>query len=260
MSFDMQFFENLKNMTNKIHGFILDKANIDISIDLINQQIESLKSAFQNAVAVLGPKIIISITSFMLFVFVTFFLMYYLLINTDKVICTFRDYFPLSYKNVDILLYNMGKDTKNLILGQLLIATIQGSLGGVGFLIFGVSGYLLWGLVMVIMAFIPFLGAFVIWLPASIALLLRGDYMNGIGLIIWGAVVVGTIDNILRPKITSAMGNMHPVTVLLGVFIGLKEWGIIGLVIGPLIISVLFNLIKMFREEYIEEPKTKEIL
>jgi len=66
-------------------------------------------------------------------------------------------------------------------------------------------------------------------------------------------LIIGTSDNIIRPKLTSSLGAIHPVTVLLGVFIGIKEWGIIGLVIGPLFITVLINLIKMFREEYLTE-------
>ena len=81
----------------------------------------------------------------------------------------------------------------------------------------------------------------------------KGEYFNGIGLILWGFLIISSSDNIIRPKLTSSLGKIHPVTVLLGVFIGIKEWGLIGIVIGPIIISVLIILIKMFREEYLTE-------
>jgi predicted PurR-regulated permease PerM len=212
-----------------------------------------LITAAQSAITDLGPRMIFSITRFILLVFITFFILYYLLINSGRVITTFKDYFPISYANCNILLDEMGKRTKALILGQLLVAIVQGVLGGAGFFICGIPGAILWGLVMVIVSFIPFFGAGLVWFPASIIQLVGGHYYSGIGILLWGALIVSTIDNIIRPKLTSALGKIHPVTVLLGVFIGLKEWGFIGLVIGPLMISVLLILIRMFREEYIDE-------
>ena len=237
---------------------IADKTGINISESFIEEQFPKISGAAQKVIAVGGPKIIMSIGQFVLFSFVTLFIMYYLMSNSAKVIETVHNYFPLSDKNVDILLDEMGKKTKVLLLSQLLIALIQGTVGAIGFLIFGVNGVFLWGIVMVIMSFIPFLGSFVVWLPASIYLIALGDYFNGIGLILWGVLAVGIIDDIVRPKLTSAIGRIHPVIVLLGIFIGLKEWGLIGLILGPLIIAVLLSLIKMFREEYLIESHVDE--
>ena len=96
--------------------------------------------------------------------------MYYLLINSRYIIDTFENYFPLSYEHSDMLLNEMGKDTKALIFGQLLIAVIQGSLGGLGFFIFGLHGAILWGIAMVITSFIPVVGASIVWIPAIVPL------------------------------------------------------------------------------------------
>lgn len=249
--FTPQTADNIIGAIKDLRVFINHHTGLNIPDRFIDSQIPKIATAAQNAIAFAGPKIIITITEFIIFTFVTFFIMYYVMINSKKVVEVFRDYFPLSYRNVDILLSEMGKKTKILLLGQLLIATIQGTLGAVGFFIFGLNGVFLWGIVMVIMSFIPLLGSVVVWLPASLYLISQGNLYSGLGLICWGAFVVGTIDNIIRPKLTSSLGEIHPVTVLLGVFIGLKEWGIIGLVLGPLIIAVLMSLIKMFREEYI---------
>ena len=230
-----------------------NKFGINISEEYTTEIFSRLISIAQEAITAFGPKMIINITRFILFSFLTIFLMYYLLKNSKKVIDTFGRYFPLSYKNINILLDELGKKTKTLILGQLLIAVIQGTVGALGFLLFGIPGVLLWGFIMAIMSFLPVFGPAVIWFPAGIILLSKEEYFNGIGILLWGFLIISTIDNVIRPKLTSSLGQIHPVTVLLGVFIGLKEWGVIGLIIGPIFISAMVILIKMFREEYIEE-------
>jgi len=214
-----------------------------------------ISSLTREAITALGPKLLAGVTSFILAAFLALFLMYYLLVDSERVITTFRYYFPLTDRNVNILLAEIASRTRALILGQLLIAIIQGTLGAIGFLLFGIPGVILWGFVMIVLSFIPFLGSFLVWFPAGVIMLAHGNYFSGIGIMIWGSCLVGTIDNIIRPKLTSALGSIHPVTVLLGVFIGIKEWGFIGLVLGPIIISLLLILIRMFREEYIVEKK-----
>ena len=162
----------------------------------------------------------------------------------------YKEYFPLSNVNCDKLLREVSNHTRALVLGQLLIAVMQGALIGIGFLLFGISGALLWGCVTAVMSFIPLLGTMVVWFPAGLIQLTQHNYFSGIAILLWGGLFVGNIDNIVRPKLTSSLGNIHPVTVLLGICIGLKEWGLIGLVLGPLVITILFILIRMFREEY----------
>jgi len=245
--------EQLQYALQNFYDTLYLNYGIHLSYRYITNISTRIVSGTQEAITEFGPKMIFSITKLLLYVFTTFFLMFYLLKNSKNVIGSFRDYFPLSYKNCDILLEDMGHATKTLILGQLLIAIIQGSLGALGFFIFGLSRVLLWGFAMVIMSFIPFLGSAIVWLPACVVLLVKEEYLKCFGLLIWGSIIVGTVDNLVRPKLTSSLGKIHPVTVLLGVFIGIKEWGVIGLVIGPLFISVLIILIKMFREEYLTE-------
>ncbi|MBN1290846.1 MAG: AI-2E family transporter [Candidatus Latescibacteria bacterium] len=244
-----QLHENLNNF-DKI---LFDRFNIRIPEEYTTDLFMKLIAAGQEAITVLAPKMLFNITRYLVYTFLILFLLYYLFINSHQVIWTFSQYFPLSYKNIDVLLDECGKKTRSIILGQLLIAVIQGIIGALGFFIFDVPGAILWGVVMVIMSFLPIFGTSFIWLPASIGLMIQGNYFNGIGLFLWGGIIHNTMDNIIRPKVCATIGKTHPVTILLGVFIGLVEWGIIGLVLGPLVISVLLILIKMFREEYIDE-------
>jgi len=250
--------DSILEVLNKFEDFTYDKFNIQLSDYYINDLPSKVITTLQQAITNFGPRMIYGISGVLLSIFVIFFLLFYLLKNSKRVIKTFVNYFPLSYENCYILLNEMGKDTKTLILGHLLIAIIQGLFGALGFLIFSINGAILWGFVMMLVSFIPFLGPFIVWFPACLYLVFRGDYIASIGLFLWGSLVVGTSDNIIRPKLTSSLGTLHPVTVLLGVFIGLKEWGVIGIVIGPLTISVLIILIKMFREEYLVEDDSKK--
>ncbi len=254
-----QTVASLHTTLMSIRDFVLGHFHVDIfgryELADVYMRISALTRA---AITALGPRLLAGITSLVLSAFLAMFLMYYLLVESDRVITTFRYYFPLSDRNVNILLAEIASHTRALILGQLLVAVIQGTLGAIGFLIFGIPGVILWGFVMTVLSFIPFLGSFLVWFPAGVIMLAHGDYFGGVGIMIWGSCLVGTIDNLIRPKLTSALGSIHPVTVLLGVFIGIKEWGFVGLVLGPIIISLLVILIRMFREEYIVEKKKEE--
>jgi predicted PurR-regulated permease PerM len=250
-------FTSLQDALTGLQIFFSDQFSLNIS-DYVDNFKSQMSTAMKSAITVIGPKILFSISGLALYAFLSIFIMYYLLIHSENVLDTIKDYFPLSCTNIDKLLGEIALNTRTLVLGQLLIAVIQGTLSGIGFLIFGISGALIWGFVTVIMSFIPFLGTFIVWFPAGIIQLAQHNYFSGIGIILWGFLLVGNIDNVVRPKLISSLGNIHPVTVLLGVFIGLKEWGFIGLVLGPMIISVLLTLIRMFREEYLEKRNQSE--
>lgn len=250
MLFSPGTLTTVQNLLNDIQSFAAVRLHVTLSIADV---IPRLVPVVQNIITSIAPKLIISITGFILATFLTFFLMYYLLINGGSVVAALKHFFPLNEENTDKLLARMGSSTRSLILGHFLVAAIQGMLGGIGFLIFGIPGALLWGSVMTVFAFIPLLGTFIVWFPAGVILVVMGNYFSGIGILAWGFLLVSTIDNILRPKLTSALGKIHPVTVLLGAFIGLNEWGFIGLVLGPLLITVLLLLVCMLREEYIDE-------
>jgi predicted PurR-regulated permease PerM len=138
----------------------------------------------------------------------------------------------------------------------LIIAVIQGTLGGIGFFIFGLPTPLLWGLVMTFAALVPYIGTSIIWIPASLMLIFNGYVEGSTTLVVRGflfmlysALIVGTIDNILKPKIIGSKGGLHPVLVLLGVVGGLKFMGFIGVVIGPILFAILVAFIKIYEEE-----------
>ena len=105
---------------------------------------------------------------------------------------------------------------------------------------------------MIILSFLPVVGTSIVWVPAGILLILSEETFRGIGLLLWGGILVMNVDNFLKPRLISGKSNVHPVTVLLGVLGGLKLFGFIGLVAGPLILALLITLIRFYEEEYLE--------
>lgn len=197
-------------------------------------------------------KIIGSVANFFISLVVTFFLLYFMFVNSEKTMETLNSFIPFNPKNTRIIRAEFRNITYSMVVGSGLIALIQGFLVGVGFLIFGLNGAVLWGFIAAILAFLPVVGAPVVYVPAGLILLLQGNYTAGIGILAWGLILVSSVDTALRPIIGKKMADTHPLVTLIGVFIGMKYFGMIGIIIGPLLLSYFFLLTKMFREEYIK--------
>jgi predicted PurR-regulated permease PerM len=146
------------------------------------------------------------------------------------------------------------------LIGTGLTASIQGLLVGVAFWITGIPNALFWGVVTVIVAILPVVGSALVWGPGVLHLALEGRYAMAIGLAIWGVVVVGNIDNVIRPMVFRRWAQIHPFITIIGAFAGIQYFGLLGLLIGPLAISYFFELIRMYREEYLEDETAPELV
>jgi len=185
-------------------------------------------------------------------VFVMFYLIYYLLREQDRLEQVIKELLPFNNRNSEKLMDDFYRISRGFVLGQGLTALLQGALGAAGFLIFGFPGAFLWGLVMAALSLIPVLGAFLIWVPAGILQIASGATTSGLGILIWGAVVVSCADNLVRPIIMKNMVGVHPVITLLGVFAGLSLFGFIGIVVGPLLFAMVLETARMFYREQAE--------
>jgi len=195
-------------------------------------------------------------------IFVMFFIIFYLLKDGKEFIIELEKYLPVHKKHHKQIFKQFNDVTYAVIFGNFIVALIQGSVATIGFLIFGISSPFVWGLLMTFFAFIPYVGPAVIWLPASIILMLDGYaqgsnliVFKGIGLLFWGLLFVSTIDNILKPKIIGDRAKIHPIAVILGVIGGIKLLGFVGIIIGPMIIAMLITFIKIYRMEEMEAIK-----
>ena len=132
-----------------------------------------------------------------------------------------------------------------------LTAAVQGLLVGLGFWLTGLPNAVFWGVVTMVFAILPVVGSGLVWAPGALALILSGRSGPGLLLLLWGAVVVGNVDYVIRPRIFKRWANIHPLVTLLGALAGVPYFGILGLLIGPLALSYFFELVKMYGEEYL---------
>ena len=156
---------------------------------------------------------------------------------------------PIKPKQKKVLIEKAGNITHAVIYGQVLTSIIQGVLGGLAFLVLGIPGAVLWGFIMTILAVIPMLGTPIIWVPAALIQIFQGKIVTGVILLAFGGIIIMNIDNYLKPKIISHKSKLHPALALIGVLGGLKIFGLIGIVLGPMIFALLTVLIKFYTQE-----------
>jgi predicted PurR-regulated permease PerM len=182
---------------------------------------------------------------------ISLFGLYYLLLRPGETWDAVRPYIPFSAENAELLRQRFRNVTVSTVVGTGLVAAIQGAMVGLGFWAAGLSNALFWGVVTVVLAILPVVGSALVWGPGVIALALEGRYGWAIALALWGILAVGNVDYIVRPIVFRRWANIHPLVTLLGALAGVPHFGILGLLIGPLALSYFFELIRMYREEYL---------
>jgi predicted PurR-regulated permease PerM len=205
-----------------------------------------------NAVGVVGTA-----TRLALNVTIAFFGLYYVLkIPGEDPWLNARPYVPFSEENTDKLGKRFKDVTVSTVIGTGVVAMLQGVLLGLAFMVVGLPNALFWSVVTTALAILPVVGSGLVWGPAAIMLAIQGRPVAAVLLAIWGVAVVGSVDNFIRPIIYRRYAEVHPLITLIGAIAGVSHFGLLGLLIGPLALSYLFELIRMYREEYLE-PETE---
>jgi predicted PurR-regulated permease PerM len=199
---------------------------------------------------------ILNIPKLLLHVFIGLFAMFYMFVDGKDMLKRLKQTLPLKAEHSDRMLKHFNDIIYATIYGAIVIAILQGIVAGIGYFIFGVSSPLLLGLLTLVAAFIPFLGAALVWLPVSISMLVSGILTNDSslmlragGLVIYGALIVSTIDNFVRPKLVGDRAGVHPLLILLGVFGGMALFGFVGIMVGPLILTLFIALLSIYEQE-----------
>ena len=195
------------------------------------------------------PTLASSILSVIVIVGLMLFTMYYLFMQEETFLAGLRRYLPFREKTMDDLSVSLKNNVNANVLGQGIVALVQGLLTGVTLWIFGVPDALFWTVVAFFMAFIPVLGTPLVWGPAAIYQFTQGHNGQAIGILVVGVVVIINVDNLLRIWMAKYMGDIHPWVTLVGLTLGVDIFGIVGLVIGPLLLSYLIVLMQVFARE-----------
>lgn len=179
--------------------------------------------------------------------FFVIFTMYYLFRDGDKIFTTVRDALPLNQEQATAIMARTRDVIGASVYGVMAIAIIQGTLGGIAFWALGVPSAIVWGVVMVFLSMIPMLGAFLVWVPAAAYLGLTGHPVKALLMVLWGALVIGTADNFLRPKLVGERTKLHELLIFFAVLGGLQVFGVLGIVLGPVVLAVTLSLVEVFK-------------
>ncbi|MBP9827556.1 AI-2E family transporter [Patescibacteria group bacterium] len=180
---------------------------------------------------------------------------YFFLVERERIFEELTSLSPLQDSIDRNLVTRMIETVRGVVFGSLIVALIQGFVATIGFTIFGVPGPFIWGAVVVIAAQIPMLGTAAVTVPAGIFLLLSGNIVGGIGLLIWAAVAVGLVDNLVQPYIVGGRTKMHALLILLSMLGGLQYFGPIGFILGPTILAAFLVVLELYKAGILERAR-----
>ncbi len=188
-----------------------------------------------------------TIVNFLAGIVLMFFIMFYLFIDGKRIVEQVKRQLPIEEKYKEHLFNRAYQTIQGLFLGLFLTAALQGVLAGIGYLVFGMSNVILLGFLTGVLSLIPFLGAPVVYIPASLFLLSQGNLFGGLGLLLYGFLLISNIDNSVRPWVVRFRAKIHPLYVILGVVGGVSFLGLSGIVIGPLILSLFQEVLDVYQ-------------
>lgn len=236
---------------------VKDIAAMPVFRSIYEENIKKIPTLILSAVServVKIPRLIFSI-------FLILFMTYYFLKDGHKAHQKFLQIIPIKKPHRQILFKSFNDVTYAVIYGHMIVAVIQGAIGMVSFMLLGLPSPILLGTIMTITALIPYLGAAAVWLPSSLILIINGILQQNNALLIKGVILfiigifISTIDNILRPKMIGTKADIHPLIVLIGVLGGLLLFGIVGIIIGPVILAACIKMIELYLSH--KEPENE---
>ncbi len=184
---------------------------------------------------------------------ITFFFLFYLLRDRETVMAQVEEMLPFTDSEFAILRGRVTDTVFASVYGTIIVAMIQGALGGLMFWWLGLPSPFFWGVIMGLLAIVPFLGAFVIWVPTAIILALGGDLASAIILVAWGTIVVGLIDNIIYPILVGRRLRLHSAVSFIAILGGLALFGPSGIVLGPVVFAISQSLLLIARRRMDEQ-------
>jgi predicted PurR-regulated permease PerM len=210
---------------------------------------DNIKTVVQKVSTIL-PSLLSGTATSLANIFMMFFLLYFLFVGGRDMEKNLAKLIPLKPHNVNILATETKMMIKANALGIPLICIVQGVAATIGYLIFGLSDWALWGFLTGIFAFFPFVGTMIVWVPLCFYLYAQGHPVASVGLALYSFLVTGNVDYIARISFMKKIGDVHPLITVLGVIVGLNLFGFVGLIFGPLLISYFLILVKIYVNEF----------
>jgi predicted PurR-regulated permease PerM len=227
-------------------------AKLGRSVDLSQLNIEGFLSKNLKQISTFlfnqFSRILKGLSGFLIGFLLTLLSLYYFFKDGDRLFGTLREALPIRPKERDLFVSRFRQMVSATIYGGLLVAIVQGILGGLAFWVLGLPSPVLWGTAMGFLSLIPIGGTALIWVPTSLILLIQGAFAKGIILLAIGVFVISMVDNFLRPLLVGARTKIHPLLLFFSVLGGIQAFGMIGLIAGPLVATLCITLVEVYTQ------------
>ncbi len=220
-----------------------DVSKVDIN-ELAKDVIDKIGRLVVNKTTTVLTNITQGVLYFLMMIFAT----YYLVKDGHHVVAKVRRLIPLPPEQTDTAFHRLRDVIYATMYSGVLIAFLQGALGGLLFYLFGIPSALFWGAIMAFLSILPFLGPFIVYIPAGLILILGGSYIKGGAIIVIGTLVVSSVDNVLRPYLMSGKTAMHPLILFFAIAGGVAVFGLLGIVVGPLVAAAFQTLLEVLEQ------------
>ena len=237
--------DNIMQKFNQVKEYMSKKPvleNIDLSDEALADFLQSLKKYL--------PRILNSVAEVLLNMLVAFFVLYFMLVSGRKLENQLTHFFPYSEVSRQELWSEIKLMVRTNAIGIPILGMCQGLVAMLGYYLFGVENAVLWGIVTGVATVFPVLGTMAVYVPICIVSFATGEWTNALWLTLYCFFLVGGIDNVLRFTLLKTLGNVHPLITVFGVLLGLKLFGMLGLIFGPLLLSSVAVLFKVYLNEY----------
>ena len=238
LSFNLPWLESLKLTLSNYY----DLSQVSLE-SIAKNSIDEISGALLDQTRWLVTNGTKAIFYFMLMIFT----MYYFFTDGEKVINFVKNIMPLSSRQVAETFGELREVIQATMYGGVVVALVQGIIGGILFAAVGIPSAFFWGAIMGFLSIIPFVGAFVVYLPAGIILILGGSYVKGIIVIAIGTLLLSQIDNVIRPYLISGRTSLHPLLLFFTIMGGIFLFGLLGIVLGPMIAAIFVTLLRIFQ-------------
>lgn len=234
------------NLHNTLATISANMEDAGIPVNLDTEQINNIISKITSIL----PNVVGATANMLTNMVLAFFFLYFMLVQGKQMEYSIKDFLPLKEENVDDIWLSTRLMVFANAIGIPILAISQGLVATLGYWIFGVESFFFWGVLTGVFSIVPIVGCALVWVPLCIYMTMEGETINAIWLAVYSFIITGGVDNILRFTILDKLGDVHPVITTIGIIIGVPMFGFMGFIFGPLLVSYLLLLIKIYRIEF----------
>ncbi len=245
--------EPLQQLWTKVLPYV-ERWNVDLQ-----SMLTGAISDLGNSITTFGAATLRQLFKFILNMVVLVLVLFFFFRDGDRIIQRIIELVPMEKANKQLIVTRLDRTLVAIVRGAFATASVQGLLAGIGLAVAGVPFSLLLGFLSALLSLVPFVGASLIWAPASVYLLLNDHTVAGIGLIMWGLFIVGLVDNFLRPWVVGQHAQLPVLLLLVGILGGLQVYGLIGVLISPLVVATVLVFAQIYHDQYLLKQLPQDI-